>query len=108
MLSKSPAKVRHLLARKGRYWARVAVPEAFGPIIRKRKLTEPLGPDLTIAKRKLPAAVALMQDQLATAREQLAVEQPRPALPQRNGRVLSLGNLAKAHFASELAKQDAK
>ena len=74
MVAKSPAKVRNLLPRKGRYWARVSVPEALRPIIGKRELTEPLGADLTIAKRKLPGAVARMLERLSAAREELDAE----------------------------------
>jgi hypothetical protein len=40
MADKSLAKIQHLLPRKGRYWARLAVPEALRPVIMKRELTE--------------------------------------------------------------------
>ena len=108
MAEKSLAKIPHLLPRKGRYWARLAVPEALRPIIMKRELTEPLGPDLMVAKRNLPGAVARMQQRLAHAREQVETEHRPSAPPPRKGRILSLGNLAKAHFESELAKHDAE
>jgi site-specific recombinase XerD len=108
MAEKSAAKIPHLLPRKGRYWARLAVPEALRPIIMKRELTEPLGPDLMVAKRNLPGAIARMQQRLAEAREQVQTEK-RPSAPApRKGRILSLANLAKAHFESELAKHEAQ
>jgi hypothetical protein len=70
MVVKPFAKIPHLLARKGRYWARVSVPEVLRPILGKRELTERLGADLMVARRKISAAVARMQDRLAEAREQ--------------------------------------
>ncbi|WP_375763092.1 tyrosine-type recombinase/integrase [Bradyrhizobium sp. Pha-3] len=108
MASKSPAKTKNLLDRNGRYWARLAVPAALRPIIGKRELLEALGPDLTVAKRKLPGAIGRMQDQLNAAREERAAVSQPLARPPREGRILSPGNLAKAHFSSELALDDAE
>jgi integrase len=108
MADKSLAKIQHLLPRKGRYWARLAVPDALRPIIMKRELTEPLGADLTLAKRKLPAAVARMQQRLAEAREQVGADRRVIAPPPRKGNLLSLRNLAKAHFEAELSKHGAQ
>lgn len=101
-------KTKHLLNRQGRYWARLSVPEALRPIIMRRELLEPLGPDRTQALRKLPGAVGRMHDKLNAARDELeTVSAPSAPQPMR-GRILSLGNLAKAHFDSELAKHDAE
>ena len=66
MPTQTLAKRSHLLNRNGRYWARLSVPEALRPIIMKRELLEPLGPDRTQALRKLPGAVGRMQDVLNT------------------------------------------
>src|SRR5262249_28828002 len=108
MVANFPAKVRNLLPRKGRYWARVSVPKGLRPIIGKRELTEPLGADLTMAKRKLPGAVARMLERLNAAREELDAERKPLAPPLWPNRVLSHGNLAKAHFDAELSLDDAE
>lgn len=107
MPAKKSGKHKNLEDRNGRYWARLSVPKALRPIIQQSELWEALGPDLTIAKRKLPGVLGRMQDRLNEAREQLQAEQPRIAPQARAGRILSLGNLAKAHFDSELAKHGA-
>jgi hypothetical protein len=100
------AKTKNLLNRQGRYWARLSVPSALRPIIMKRELLEPLGPDRTQALRKLPGTVGRMQDMLNAARQELEAGR-KPSAPQpMSGRILSLGNLAKAHFDAQLAKQD--
>jgi UPF0242 C-terminal PAS-like domain len=49
-----------------------------------------------------------MQDRLSEARQQLQTDQGRASPQPRAGRILSLGNLAKAHFDAELAKHDAE
>jgi hypothetical protein len=108
MIAKSAPKHKNLLNRNGRYWARLSVPEVLRPIIMKRELLEGLGPDLMLARRRLPGAIARMQERLSEAREQLRAERRPASPPPRKGRVLSLGNLAKAHFESELTKYDAE
>jgi hypothetical protein len=104
MPAKKTTKHKNLQDRNGRYWARLSVPKALRPVVQQSELWEALGPDLTVAKRKLPGVIGRMQDQLNDAREQLRAEQPRIAPQPRAGRILSLGNLAKAHFDSELEK----
>lgn len=100
-------KHKNLLERKGRYWARLSVPEVLRPIVGKRELLEALGPNLTVAKRKLPGAIGRMQDRLSRARDELE-GRPRLTPAPRGGRILSVANLAKAHFDSELSKHDAE
>jgi integrase len=107
MPAKKTTKHKNLQDRNGRYWARLSVPKALRPVVQQSELWEALGPDLTVAKRKLPGVIGRMQDQLNVAREQLRAEQPRIAPQPRAGRILSLGNLAKAHFDSELEKHGA-
>jgi hypothetical protein len=45
-------KIRNLLPRNGRYYARITVPASLRPIVGKRELTEPLGADRTVALRR--------------------------------------------------------
>lgn len=89
------AKVRYLLTRDGRHFARLGVPEALRPVIGKRELLEPLGSDRRTALRKLPAAVAGMQARLDEARDK--IKRPPPA-----GRPLSVPQLARLHYDAEL------
>lgn len=52
-------KVRNLLNRDGRYFARLVIPKELRPFMdRKTELRTPLGPDYRAALKKLPGAVA--------------------------------------------------
>ena len=99
-------RVRHLLERNGRHYARVAVPEPLRAIVGRRELVSPLGADRTHALRKLPGALATMQATLETARAQHAGERTR-TLPPRRGKPLSVPQMARAHYADQLQKDDA-
>jgi hypothetical protein len=105
MSSKSPAKQRYLVPQGGRYWARISVPKDLRPIVGKNELWEALGADIMQARRQLPGAVARMQEWLGEAREELEAGRKPESRPLRQGRILSVGNLAKAHFEEELTKQ---
>ena len=107
MPAQTLAKRTHLLNRNGRYWARLSVPAALRSIVNKRELLESLGPDRTEALRRLPGAVGRMHDVLVAAR---AEQKPasRPMVPTTRGRILSLRNLAGAHFENEMAIDDAE
>jgi hypothetical protein len=106
MPAQTLAKRTHLLNRNGRYTARLSVPAALRPIIMKRELLESLGPDRADALRKLPGAIGRMQDVLNAARQELDAGRKPSSPPPTPGRILSLRNLAKAHFDAELAKHD--
>ncbi len=93
-------KIRHLLSRQGRFYARLSVPEALRSRIGKRELLEPIGADRIKAIRALPAAVARMQATIEAAREEVKAGQP--TLPARHGRQLSLGEMAQDHYASTI------
>lgn len=55
-------KVRYLLERDGRYYARIVIPKALRPFLEnKTELRTPLGADYREATRKIHAAVAEMQ-----------------------------------------------
>jgi len=66
-------KVRNLLNRDGRYFARLVVPKELVRFVGKTELRTPLGPDYREALKKLPGAVALLQHDIALA-ERRAVE----------------------------------
>jgi hypothetical protein len=59
-------KVRNLLNRDGRYFARLVIPKELRPFMAgKTELRTPLGPDYRTALRALPGAVAALQHQIA-------------------------------------------
>jgi len=66
-------KVRNLLNRDGRYFARLVVPKELVRFVGKTELRTPLGSDYREALKKLPGAVALLQHEIALA-ERRAVE----------------------------------
>lgn len=67
-------KVRNLLNRDGRFYARLVIPKELRPFMgRKTELRTPLGADYREALKKLPGAVALLQHQIALG-ERRAVE----------------------------------
>jgi integrase len=90
-------KVKHLLVRDGRHWARMSVPEQVRHIIGKTELLTALGPDRREALRQLPGAVADMQSQLDAARIQIDGARPAP-----RGRPMTLPAIARAHYADRL------
>lgn len=61
------AKVRNLLYRDGRYFARLTVPEKLRSIVGKRELRAPLGSDRRTANKRLPAEIAKMLAVLSDA-----------------------------------------
>lgn len=66
-------KVRHLLNRDGRYFARLVIPKKLRSFMDgKTELRTALGPDYKEAIRKLPGAVALLQHQIALGERQAA------------------------------------
>jgi integrase len=89
-------KVKYLLNRDGRYWARVGVPVALRPVIGKRELLKRLGPDRRDALRLLPGAVADLLSILDAAK----VGRRSASAPR--SRPLFLPQLAAAHYGQEL------
>jgi integrase len=89
-------KVRHLLLRDHRYYARVAVPKELRPLMpsRQRELTKALGADRSEALRTLPAAVAGMQAMLADARQRIGGKTKAPP----RGVPLTVREMALAHY----------
>ncbi len=72
------AKRRHWKEKDGRFWARIAVPKALQSILGKSELIEPLGGDRKVADRNHAAAVARLQEQIATA---AVLREPVPTPP---------------------------
>lgn len=87
-------KVKHIVHRDGRYYARVVVPPELRRIIGKTELREPLGADKRTADRNLHATVARLLDQIEQARRQLAAEAP------------PLAKIARDFYARELERDD--
>lgn len=66
MGSEMAGKVRHLLNRDGRYFARLVIPQELRPFMDgKTELRTALGPDYRTALKNLPGAVALLQHDIA-------------------------------------------
>ncbi|MDR4306577.1 site-specific integrase [Chelatococcus sambhunathii] len=97
-------KVRHLVERGGRYWARVVVPADVVAVIGSTDLREPLGGERAVALRRLPAAVARFHERIDAARAQARVG-AAPTI--RADRRLSDRQLAMTHFAEEEEHQQA-
>lgn len=64
-------KVRYLIQRDGRYYARIVVAPRLRSILKKRELSEALGSDRRTALRRLPSVIARFQGQLADAERRL-------------------------------------
>ncbi|WP_323717211.1 DUF6538 domain-containing protein [Paracoccus aminovorans] len=60
-------QVRHLKVKGGRFYARLAVPAHLRPILGKTELVASLGGERRAAMKALPAAVATLRRQIATA-----------------------------------------
>lgn len=98
------SKVRHLLHRDGRYYARIRVPDLLREIVGKRELTRALDADRSIALRLLPSAVHAMRIQLDEARDRaIALNVAAPA----KRRPLSIPQMAMAHYGRELERDEA-
>jgi hypothetical protein len=89
-------KIRNLLPRNGRYYARITVPASLRPIVGKRELTEPLGADRTVALRPFSSAIHCMQIELDHARDRAASLNPAT---QTRRRTLSIRQMALAPIA---------
>jgi integrase len=94
-------KVRHLLERGGRYYARIVVPARIRSIVGKAELTAPLGGDRRLALRKLPAVVAGLQDRISAGEAELRRRTHAPA-PARRARPLDAIEIARIQFAESV------
>jgi hypothetical protein len=96
-------KVRNLLCRQGRYYARLTVPAALREIIGSRELTEPLGADRTEALRLHPGVLAKFQARREAARRRHETDNPKAIRPDRR---LTVREMARQHYESELRQDD--
>ncbi len=79
---------------RGRYFARIAVPEELRPFVGKRELREPLGADRSTAQRNAHAILARFHAELDRARTQLEAGKP------------TLRTAAIKHYSDELLADD--
>ena len=76
-------RVRNMLNRSGRYYARLVVPKDLRGLVGKTELRLPLGGDYRQALKRLPSAVSQLQVQIALAERRAAEER---GIPQPLGR----------------------
>ena len=87
-------RVKHMVIRDGRHYARVVVPPELQRIIGKTELREPLGADKRTAERNIHAVAARLLDQIEQARQRLVAEAPPVA------------RVARDFYARELERDD--
>lgn len=98
-------KVRNLLNRDGRYFARLVIPKELRPFMnRKTELRTPLGPDYRTALKKLPGAVALLQHDIALAERKAAEAGARGVTIGRYP--LAMDQIALRNYQARLAFDD--
>ena len=97
------AKVRNLLDRDGRYFARKVIPKKLRPFFGgKTELREALGPDRRTAISRLHAILATWELDLAEARRRLHGDIIENAAGNRPNAPLSEREMAVAHYFTEL------
>lgn len=95
-------QTRHLLERKGRFFARLAVPKALRSVLGKRELLAAIGGGRREALQALPFAVARMRLQIESARAEAQAGKPNRHSPAK-GRILSPREMAQAHYGDQIA-----
>ncbi|WP_106355779.1 DUF6538 domain-containing protein [Yoonia maritima] len=93
-------KVMHLLNRRGRYFARLVVPKDLRGIVGKSELRTALGADYRDALRKLPGAVASLQNQIGEAERKQGQVGAAPRYP------LAADQIAYAQYVRRMAFDD--
>ncbi|MAZ18060.1 MAG: integrase [Ahrensia sp.] len=97
------AKIRNLLCRDGRYFARKVIPKKLRPFFDgKTELREALGPDRRTAISRLHAILATWELDLAEARRRLHGDVIENAAGNRPNAPLSERQMAVAHYFTEL------
>ena len=103
--SEMAGKVRYLIRRGHRHYARIVVPERLRPIVGKIELSAPLGSDRRDALRKLPAVISKFQKRIAAAEQQFRLnvaERSRPQQPHP----LTIEQMARIRLSDGLAFDD--
>lgn len=99
-------KIKHILYRDGRYYARVVVPPELRRIIGKTELREPLGPDKRAAERNAHGAVAAMLQKIEEARQQVKTDAPLREIARRAyNRELALDDVDRSTGSAGAAKR---
>ncbi|TCD15258.1 tyrosine-type recombinase/integrase [Oricola cellulosilytica] len=97
------AKIRNLLNRDGRYFARRVVPEELRVYFDgKRELRKPLGPDRRVAISKLPSVLATWNFRIEEARRRHRGDDALRAGGAKPGSPLNGREMAIAHYFTEL------
>lgn len=93
-------KIKNLLNRNGRYFARLVVPKDLRGVIDGAERRTALGADYREAVKKLPGAIAMIQHEFALAERKAVQGQPRNA-PARYP--LAPDQIAHSHYMQRLA-----
>lgn len=103
MAGKSRGLPKHLYHLKGRFVARLVVPERFREIVGASQFSKALGPDRVAAERALPGVVATFYAKIDEAERKLAPEAPRDAEPSRR---LSPVEMARILYDEQVARDE--
>ena len=99
-------KVRNLLDRDGRYFARLVIPKDLRPFMDgKLERREPLGPDYKTALKKLPGVLAGIQHEIALAERRAAAAGGRSVTVGRYP--LAANQIALRNYQDRLAQDEA-
>ncbi|TIW14963.1 MAG: hypothetical protein E5V81_26035, partial [Mesorhizobium sp.] len=103
-------KVRHLLNRDGRYFARLVIPKELRPFLGgKTELRTPLGPDRRIALAELPGAVADLQHKIGSAERKRSGGRVNPSnyrYPLSTPQMAALDYHSQIAFDAEIRAHD--
>lgn len=105
MAGKSRGLPKHLYHLKGRFVARLVVPERLREIVGASQFSKALGPDRVAAERALPGVVATFYAKIDEAERKLAPETPRDAEPPRR---LSPVEMARILYDEQVARDRAE
>lgn len=94
------AKLRNILVRNGRYYARLAVPKRLHGEVGKKELLRPLGSDRRKAIERRDAVIAEFRTTLKAAERRIGLE----SKPRR--RLMTDAELAHLHYRAELSIDD--
>ncbi|TGS92691.1 integrase [Mesorhizobium sp. M2D.F.Ca.ET.171.01.1.1] len=95
-------RVRNLLNRDGRYFARLVIPKDLRPFMDgKTERRKALGPDYRAALKALPGAIALLQHEIALAERRAAEAGARPVTVGRYP--LASNQIALRNYQAQLA-----
>lgn len=99
-------RVRNLLDRDGRYFARLVVPKDLRPFMSgKTEFRTALGPDYRTALKKLPGAIAALQHELALGERRAAEAGARSVTVGRYP--LAIDQIALKNYQDRLAQDEA-